>query len=236
MTADPRVAEALAWLEAKGSEKVRAQARDQFGIVAPRAFGVRMSEIHALAKRLGRDPALAAALWETGWYEARLLCAFVDDPAALTSARMDRWARDFDNWAVCDTLCFQLFDRSPHAWERIAPWARRKDEFVRRAAFALIASLAAHDKAAGDERFAAVLPLVEGGATDPRNFVKKGVSWALRGIGHRSAALHTEAVALARRLAASEDAAARWVGKDALRDLTRPAVLSKVAARRSKRR
>jgi 3-methyladenine DNA glycosylase AlkD len=188
--------------------------------------------IRDLGKRLGRHHELAAGLWETGWYEARMLAAFVDEPDRVTAAQMDRWCRDFDSWAICDTVCFHLFDRTPHAWRKVEQWAGRRNEFEKRAAFALLASLAGHDKKAPDEPFVGCLPLIERGATDGRNFVKKGVSWALRGIGHRNADLHAAAVALARRLAESSHAAARWVGKDALRDLTRPAVIRKVAGRR----
>lgn len=232
--ADIRVREALAWLERKGSRRVRDQMRDQFGITAAKAFGVRMGDIQALGRKLGRDHALAARLWATGWYEARLLCAYVDDPAQVTPAQMDRWARDFDNWGVCDTLCFALFDRNPKAWNRVGPWSRRKQEFVKRAAFALLAGLALHDKQAPDRRFLAALPLVERGAADERNFVKKGVSWALRVIGRRNAALNTAAVEVARRLKASDHPGTRWVGSDAHRELTSAAVarrLTRGAAR-----
>ncbi len=204
----------------------------RFGITADKAFGVSMANIQKLAKRLGRSHELAAALWETGWYEARMLTSFVDEPARVTPAQMDRWCRDFDNWGICDTLCFNLFDRTPHAWAKVAQWSGKKDEFVKRAAFALLACLALHDKKAGDPAFIRCLPLIERAATDERNFVKKGVSWALRLVGRRNAALHAASVGLARRLAASEAAAARWVGKDALRDLTKPAVIRRLTAGR----
>jgi 3-methyladenine DNA glycosylase AlkD len=150
--------------------------------------------------------------------------SFVGDPARLTAAEMDRWCRDFDNWAICDTLCFHLFDKTPHAWAQVGEWARRKPEFEKRAAFALLAALALHDRAAPEARFRTSLRLIAPAATDPRNFVKKGVSWALRSIGHRSHTLHTAACDLATELARDDDPTARWVGKDALRDLTRPAV------------
>jgi len=192
-----------------------------------------VSAIQRLAKRMGRDHDLAAALWETGWYEARMLAAYVDDPALVTPAQMDRWARDFDNWGICDTLCFVLFDRTPHAWRKVDQWSRRRDEFVKRAAFALLASLALHDKRAGDEPFLRSLALVERASSDERNFVKKGVSWALRAVGRRDQALNAAAVEVARRLSESPEAAARWVGKDALRELTSPAVRRRLAGRRS---
>ena len=176
------VDEALHWLERRGSRRVRDDMRNRYGIVTAKAYGVPMGLIQQLGKRLGRDHDLAQALWATGWYEARLLTAYVDDPARVTAAQMDRWARDFDNWGVCDTLCFALFDRTPHAWRKVEQWSRRRDEFVKRAAFALHASLALHDKQSPDAPFRRSLALIERAAGDERNFVKKGVSWALRAV------------------------------------------------------
>ena len=227
-----QVQAALASLEAMGTARDRANLA-RFGITAPKAFGVSMANIQKLAKRLGRSHELALGLWDTGWYEARLLAAFVEEPARVTPSQMDRWCRDFDNWAVCDTLCLHLFDRTPHAWARIASWSGKRDEFVKRAAFALIASLAGHDKTAGDEPFLRCLLLIERAAGDERNFVMKGISWALRRVGRRNAALNAAAVAVARRLSASPEAAARWVGRGALRELTSPAVVRRLSGRRS---
>jgi 3-methyladenine DNA glycosylase AlkD len=185
---------------------------------------VSVGDIQRVAKVLGRDHELALALWPTGVYEARLLCAFVGEPQRLTPAQMDRWCRDFDNWGVVDTLCFKLFDQSPHAWGRVEAWKGRRDEFAKRAAFVLLACLAAHDKAAPDAPFRRGLRSIEAAAADERNFVRKGVNWALRMIGRRNAKLHAAAVALSRKLAASPDAAAAWTGRGALRELTSPAV------------
>jgi 3-methyladenine DNA glycosylase AlkD len=228
---DP-VDDALRWLKRRGTKRERdAQAR--FGIAASKSFGVSVGTIQQLGKRLGRDHDLALALWETGWYEARLLTAFVDDPALVTAAQMDRWTADFDNWGVCDTLCFHLFDRTPHAWRKVDQWTKRRDEFVRRAGFALMACLALHDKEAADARFVRSLKQIERGATDDRNFVKKGVSWALRLIGRRNPALNVAALDVARRLADSTDATARWMGKDAVRELTGPVVKRQLAARKT---
>jgi 3-methyladenine DNA glycosylase AlkD len=224
------VAQILAALKRQGSKRNR-DGMARYAIVAPKVFGVSMTVIQRLAKDAGQDHALAQALWKTGWYEARLMAAYVDEPSRVTPAQMDRWARDFDNWAVCDTLCFQLFDRTPHAWKKIDEWSRRREEFVKRAAYALLASLALHDKATGDAPFARSLGLVERGATDERNFVKKAVSWALRSLGHRNARLHAAAIDTANRLLASTDSTARWIGRDALRDLQRPMVLRRVAKR-----
>jgi 3-methyladenine DNA glycosylase AlkD len=204
----------------------------RFGITANKPFGVSMANLQVLAKRLGRNHDLAAALWETGRYEARMLASLIDDPARVTPAQMDRWCRDFDNWGICDTVCFFLFDRTPHAWAKVAEWSQSRDEFVRRAAFALLASLAGHDKTSGDDRFMKSLPLIERAAPDARNFVKKGVSWALRRVGRRNVALNAAAVTVARRLSASPEAAARSVGKGALKELTSPLVMRQLATRR----
>ncbi|HUF34542.1 MAG TPA: DNA alkylation repair protein [Gemmatimonadales bacterium] len=231
-----RVREALEWLERRGSARTRDEMLTRYGITAPKAFGVSVGTIQQLAKRLGRDHALAAELWETGWYEARMLTAWVDEPARVTAAQMDRWARDFDNWGICDTLCFHLFDRTPHAWRKVEQWSRRREEFVKRAAFALLASLALHDKAAGDEPFLRALALVERAAADERNFVHKGVSWGLRVVGRRNPALNEAALEVARRMAASDEAPARRVGKEAVRELTSPLVRRRLAARRRARK
>jgi 3-methyladenine DNA glycosylase AlkD len=211
-----RITDALAALEALGETRIR-DGLSRYGIAtAERVIGVPMAGIQKVGKQLGRDHALAEALWATNVYEARLLAAYAADPALLTPAQMDAWARGFDNWGTCDTLCFALFDKSPHAFDMVDRWADDEAEFVKRAAFALLAGLALHDKKSADAPFLERLPLIEAAATDERNFVKKGVSWALRSIGGRkSPALRAAARALADRLAASSDNSARWVGRDA---------------------
>jgi 3-methyladenine DNA glycosylase AlkD len=201
----------------------------RYGIPSDKAFGVSVGDIQRLAKRLGRNHELSAELWKTGWYEARMLTAYLDEPQRVTPAQMDRWCRDFDSWAICDTICFCLFDRTPHAWDKAPQWAKSQREFVKRTGFVLMACLAAHDKAATDAQFVMLLPLIAEGANDDRNFVKKGVSWALRMIGRRNLALNAAALPVARRLAESEVPACRWVGKDALRELSSPKVQSRLA-------
>jgi 3-methyladenine DNA glycosylase AlkD len=228
---EDQVQSALAWLEGHSTKRTR-EGMARYGIASAKAFGVSMADIQVLAKRLGRNHELAAALWKTGWYEARMLTSFVDEPERVTPSQMDRWCRDFDNWGICDTVCFNLFDRTPHAWAKVGEWSDERDEFVKRAAFALLWGLTVHDKRVGDEPFARGLRLIEGAATDERHFVKKAVNMALRAVGKRSPALNAAAIAVARRLANSSQAAARWVGKDALRELTSPSVTRRLAARR----
>ncbi len=221
----------LASLERLGEPRVRRDLDERYGIRPKKAWGVPMSAMQKVAKGLGRDHELALALWETGWYEARTVAAYVDDPALVTPAQMDRWCKDFDNWGVVDTVCFVLFDRTPHAWKKASAWCGKRDEFQKRAGFVLQACLALHDKKAGDDAFLPFLPLGEQAAGDGRNFVKKGVSWALRSIGRRSPALNAATVKLARRLAESAEAEPRSLGKEVLRELTSPKVTRALQAR-----
>ena len=201
----------------------------RYGIVtADRVLGMSVNTIRAIARPHRKRHDLALTLWEAGIYEARFLAVMVDDPAQVTPAQMDHWRSGFDNWATCDTACFDLFDRTPHAFDAVDRWANLSDEFGRRASFALLASVALHAKKLPDQPFLDRLPLIDAAASDSRNFVKKGVSWALRGVGRRSAALHHASTALAERLAASKIASERWIGKDALKDFTNPKLLAKL--------
>lgn len=218
---------AIRWLK-RHSNKRTLEGMARYGIPSDHALGVSVANIRLLGKTIGRHHRLAAALWKTGCYEARMLACFVDEPARVTNSQMDRWSRDFDSWAICDTACFHLFDRTPLAWKKAREWSVSPHEFVRRAAFALMASLVAHDKEARDAQFLALLPLIEKGANDERNFVKKAVNWALRAIGKHSLALNAASLTIAKRLATSRNAAARWVGKDALRELASANVRSRL--------
>ena len=224
------VKSSLEALKKAGSKKV-ADGHARYGIVAAKSFGVPMGAIQAIGKRIGRDHGLAQGLWASGWYEARMLAAYVAEVDKVTSAEMDAWAADFDSWAVCDTLCFALWDRTPLVWTKIDAWATRDEEFVKRAAFALMAGVSLHDKGPIEVELLARLPLCAAAAKDARNFVKKGVSWALRTVGVRDAACHAKVTALAAKLAASTDRTERWIGSDVARDLARPLVAKKLAAK-----
>ena len=218
---------ALAWLK-RHATKATLEGMARYSIPSDHAYGVAMKDIKALGATLGRSQPLAVALWNTGVYEARMLASFVGDPQQLTPAQMDRWCREFDNWAFCDAMSFNLFDRSPHAWDKVTQWSRRRNEFEKWTAFALLWSLTVHDKRAGNELFLEGLALVEREAGDQRNVVKKATNMALRAIGKRNRALNSAAVVVARRLADSKDPTARWVGKDALRELTSPGVIKRL--------
>lgn len=219
--------EAIALLK-KHATKATLDGMARYAIPSDHALGVAMRDIQAVAKHFGKNHELAAALWKSGIYEARILAAYVDDPAAITAAQMDQWCRDFDNWAICDTVCFALFKRVPHAWPKVKQWSSKKEEFIKRGAFALLWALAGRDSE--DEPFFEALQIIERGATDDRNFVKKSVDMALRATGKRSVALNTAATDLAKRLAASPDPTAAWIGKHSLKELTSPAVKKRLKA------
>jgi 3-methyladenine DNA glycosylase AlkD len=228
------VDDVLRWLRRHGSQRNR-EGMARYGIASPKVFGVSMTTMRPLVKKLGRDHELAQRLWATGWLEARILAGFVDEPAKVTPGQMEQWAEDFDNWAVCDSTCLHLFDRTPHAWRKVRDWSRRRPEFVRRAAFATLAGLAVHDRHAPDNAFIESLRYIANAARDDRPYVKKGASWALRQIGKRNRALNIAAVGLARTLASDADSAsARWVGADALRELTSAAVQARLRNREAK--
>lgn len=225
----------VAWMEARGSKKAREEMGPRYGIWTDKSYGVAVGDMRKLAKEIGKDHAFAQKLWAHGWHDTRMLATMVDDPALVTPAQMDAWCTDFDNWGIVDTACFVLFDKTPHAFTKIKQWAKRKPEFEKRASFALLASVALHDKQSDDKPFLATLPLIRAAANDERNFVKKGVSWALRGIAGRSTALRDAAMELAEELAASENATERWVGKDVLRDIKRPLIAKRAEKRDAKR-
>lgn len=197
----------------------------RFGIVGDHRLGVSVPAMRGIARTLGRDHALAQALWDTAIPDARIVASMVAEPAQLTARQMDAWVKGFAAWDVCDQTCLNAFCKSPLAWRKVEVWATRKDEFVRRAAFALLATLAVHDKAADDAAFVAALALVEAAADDDRNFVKKAVNWALRNIGKRNRALRQAAIDAALRIQQQGSRSARWIAADALREL-RPAQLS----------
>jgi 3-methyladenine DNA glycosylase AlkD len=210
--------EIVAALRAQANpENVAGMAR--YGISTTGTLGVPVAAIRRLAKQAGRSHELAAELWATGIHEARILATIIDDPALVTPRQMNRWARDFDSWDVCDQACQNLFRYTPYAWRMAAQWAGARREFVRRAAFALMAGLAVKAKDAPDERFEALLPLMARAATDPRNLVKKAVNWALRAIGKRNPHLRRAAIAAAEEIHALDSPTARWIAADALREL-----------------
>lgn len=222
----------VAWLAALDSPANR-EGMARFGIRTARTFGVPMNVLRPLARSIGRDHERALALWRTGSREARLLAAFTADPKRISADEAWRWAADFDSWDVVDGVADVLAE-TPHWRPLIDRFAADEREFVRRAAFAMIAWAAVHKKKEPDRTYLDLLPLIEEHAADPRNFVRKAVSWALRSIGKRSLSLHAPASSLAQRLAGSADKTARWIGKDALRELAAEKTLERLRQKASK--
>jgi 3-methyladenine DNA glycosylase AlkD len=215
--------EILKRLHAAGSAaNVAGMAR--YGIRPAKAYGVATPVIRSIARELGRNTKLASALWSTNVLEARMLATMIADPAQIPEEEVERWVREFDCWSVCDSACIGLLWKTPFAWRKVREWSRREPEYERRAAFALLAGLAVHDKKAAGKQFRAALRLISKAAIDERNFVKKAVNWALRQIGKRNAELREAAIEIAESLIATESRSARWIGRDAVRELRRQAV------------
>ena len=196
----------------------------RFGIQVEHALGVSIPDIRKLAKRIGKNHTLAQRLWATGIHEARILAAMIDEPSKVTANQMDRWVRGFDSWDLCDQCCMNLFDKTPFAYAKALAWSRRKEEFVKRAGFALMACLAVHDKQASNESFEKFLVAVEKGSFDDRNFVMKAVNWALRQIGKRNRQLNRAAIKKAREIQRFDSKPAKWIASDAIRELTNPRI------------
>jgi len=212
------VEEVLDMLKAKAkSDQLDGMAR--FGIVTEQRLGVSVPEMRSVAKQVGKDHELALELWETGILEARIVAGMVGEPEKLTEEQMEAWVVGINSWDVCDQISMNLFEKSPLAKGKIFEWSQREEEFVKRMAFALIACLAWHDKEAGDQAFIQYLPLIQREATDPRNFVKKAVNWALRNIGKRNLNLNKVAIEAAKEIREIDDKTARWVASDAIREL-----------------
>jgi len=193
----------------------------RFGINPKFALGVRIPVLRTLAKKNGKNHELALALWKTKIHEARILAAMVDEPQKVSSRQINDWLKDFNSWDLCDQCCMNLFDKLPSAFQKAKEWAKRKREFERRAGFALMASLAFHDKKVKDEEFLKFFPLIKKYSIDNRNFVKKAISWALRQIGKRNKSLQKEAIKLAKEIQKIDSKASKWVSSSVLSELTK---------------
>lgn len=218
-------------LEEKANrEQVKGMAR--FGMTAEKRMGVSIPDMRKIARELGNNHQLALELWKTGIPEARIVAGMVADPEKLTEDQMEDWVKDFDSWDVCDQVCMNLFDKTPLVGKKILDWSKREEQFVKRAAFALIACLAWRDREAQDEKFVDFFPLLKRESTDNRNFVKKAVNWALRNIGKRNLKLNKAAIEVAREIQQIDSKAARWIASDAIRELESEAVQKRLSAKR----
>jgi len=214
---------AIAELQRHGS-RYNVEGMARFGIVSDDVYGVSKPTLDKIAQQIGRNHELGLELWNTGNHDARLLGMLISDSTKVTSSQMETWVKDFDNWDVSDGTCCHLFAAAKPAWQKSLLWTRRKNEFEKRAGFALIAYLAIHDKAAKEAAFAPYLKAIEREAWDERNFVRKAVNWALRNIGKRNKRLNRQAIACGERIKKQGTRAARWIAGDALRELRSDAV------------
>ncbi|MCJ7793249.1 MAG: DNA alkylation repair protein [Candidatus Marinimicrobia bacterium] len=205
----------------------------RFGINPEKTYGVSIPNLRKLAKEIGKDHLLAQQLWHSGIHEAKILASMIDDPKMVSEKQMEKWVKDFDSWDVCDQVCMNLFEKVPLVSKKINDWSKRKEEFVKRTAYALMACLAWHHQKAPDSFFIKFLLLIKKGATDERNFVKKAVNWALRNIGKRNLALNKKAIAVAQEIQKIDSKSARWIAGDALRELTSEAVQKRLLAKKA---
>lgn len=199
-----------------------------FGIKADKAFGVSVPALRKLARSIGKDHSLAMDLWDTGLHEARELATMIADSRQVTKELMEGWVKEINSWDVCDACCGNLWDKTPFAYRKAREWSKRPEEFVKRAAFSLMAVLAVHDKTASVDRFIKFLPIIKRESTDERNFVKKAVNWALRQIGKRNRILNVKAIETAQEIQKLNSKSARWIATDALRELTNEKVQSRI--------
>jgi 3-methyladenine DNA glycosylase AlkD len=204
------------------SKAVEGMAR--FGINPKNTYGVSIPNLRTIAKKAGKSHVLAQRLWGSGIHEARILAGMVDEPALVSEEQVDQWVEEFDSWDVCDQVCMNLFDKTPFAYKKAAEWSKRKEEFVKRAGFALMACLAVHDKNSSDSNFLKFFPLIRKYSTDERNFVRKAVNWALRQVGKRNKNLNRAAVETAKGIQKLNSKSAKWIAADALRELSGAAV------------
>ncbi|TAK53921.1 MAG: DNA alkylation repair protein [Bacteroidetes bacterium] len=191
----------------------------RFGITAKKVYGISAPVLKAIAKKIGKNHELAMQLWKTEIYDARVIAFLIDEPEKVTEEQMEAWVSDFDSWAICDGCCLYLFWKPPYAWKKAVAWSKRKEEFVKRAGFTLMAVLAVHDKKADDNKFEKLFSVIKREATDERNFVRKAVNWALRQIGKRNVALNKKAIQTAKEIQQIDFPSAQWIAADALREL-----------------
>lgn len=199
-------------------ENVKGMAR--FGINPNNNLGISIYQLRKIAKQIGKDHNLAIRLWNSGIHDARLLACFIEDPNKLTSEQMDLWANDFDSWDICDQACTSLFDKNSLAWKKINEWADRKEEYIKRGAFSLIAGLTVHDKNAPDKKFKEFFQLIKKHSIDERNYVKKAINWALRNIGKRNLYLNKKAIEQSNDILKIDSKSAKWIAKNAIKELT----------------
>jgi 3-methyladenine DNA glycosylase AlkD len=213
----------LAELERLGDPKVK-KIKERFAITAEHSHGIFLKDLDALAKRIGKDDALALQLFDTKIYEAQLLCSRLFHPQNVTARLMEKWVKAFVNWEICDTFCMSFLGKTRFAYPKAFQWAEYKPEYQKRAGFVLMVAYAFTDPYAPNEDIRKFFPVMLCHANDERTYVMKGINWALRQVGKRNRVLHKEAIRVANEIGEMESKAARWIARDALRQLGREKV------------
>lgn len=207
-------------------ENIEGMAR--FGITPEKTYAVRIPELRKIAKETGKNHEMALKLWALDFRETKILACMIEDPEMVSSAQMNEWALEFDYWEICDQCCMNLFSKTKFAYEKIFEWGKHEEEFVKRAAFSLLAVLAVHDKKQSDEQFEQYFPLLISASTDNRNFVKKSVNWALRSIGKKNSSLNKSSIDLAEEILAINTKSSKWIASNALKELRSEKVRKKL--------
>lgn len=221
------VKEIIEILKSKANAKnVDGMAR--FGINKKGTLGVAIPELRKLAKKIGKDHKLALGLWESGIHEAKILAGYIADPKLITEEQFEKWVNDFDSWDVCDQVCSSVFDKTKFAYTKVFELSKRKEDFVKRTAFTLIACLAVHDKQAINSKFIQFLPIIKRESVDERNFVKKAVNWALRQVGKRNRVLNKKSIKVAEEIQKINSKSAKWIANNALAELKNEAMQKKL--------
>jgi 3-methyladenine DNA glycosylase AlkD len=213
----PRIAKGMAWA----------------GIKANKVYGISMPNLREIAKEVGKSHALAQELWASGIHEARIIACMIDDRKLVTVEQLEHWVKDFDSWDLCDGCCGNLFDKTTFAYQKAVEWSSRQEEYVKRAGFVMMATLAVHDKKAPDDLFLKFLPIIKRESTDDRNFVKKAVNWALRQIGKRNTRLNEAAIDTAQAIRNIDSRTAKWIASDALKELASGAAQTRLRSRKT---
>ncbi len=204
----------------------------RFGIVSKNVLGIKKPVMDKIAREIGKNHNLAQQLWKSGIHEARVLAALIDEPSLVTEKQIDQWVKDFDNWGVCDNACMNLFDKTRFVYKKAKELSGRREEFVKRTGFALMAALAVHDKKTNNKKFLQFLPIIKRESSDERNYVRKAVNWALRQIGKRNLVLNKAAIKEAKEISKIGNKAARWIAGDALRELQSEAVQKRIRSKK----
>jgi len=208
----------------------------RFGIrPKTKVYGVSIPELRKIAKIIKKNlpcrqagHKLALKLWDSKIHEARILAGFIGEPEKATEQQIEKWVRGFDSWDVCDQVCSSFLDKTEFAYKKVFEFSKRKEEFVKRTAFALIACLAVHNKKLKDEDFLKFFPLIKKESIDERNFVKKAVNWALRQIGKRNLNLNKKAIELAKEIQKINSKSAKWIASNAIKELEDPKIIKRL--------